>query len=135
LEEGMGAKTSTITQNDSGNGQSATGTNESMQGFSTLRAIPGGVSMLQHQQANQSQSSRISGDNRQRARSLSSVPDISAEQGSLASAVGVGVGQVLGLPQLDGDDLDEESNRVYATHSLPSHIWSLNGMYLNKLIY
>ena len=124
----MGAKTSTITQNAGGNGQSSTGANDTtMQGFSTLRSLPGGVGMLQHQHqaANQSQSSRVSGDSRQRARSLSSVPDISAEQGALASAVGVG--QVLGLPQLDADDLDEESSRVYAAHSLPSHIWSLNG--------
>ncbi|XP_058810372.1 E3 ubiquitin-protein ligase ZNRF2 isoform X2 [Phymastichus coffea] len=123
----MGAKTSTITQNTSGNGQSTTGANETtMPGFPTLRSLPGGVGMLQHQQANQSQSSRVSADSRQRARSLSSVPDLSADQGALASAVGVG--QVLGLPQLDGEDLDEESSRVYAAHSLPSHIWSLNGL-------
>lgn len=127
----MGAKASTVAQSAGGNGQSSTGANETtMQGFSMLRSLPGGVGMLQHQhqQANQSQNSRMSGDSRQRARSLSSVPDLSsAEQASLSTSVGVGVGQALGLPQLDSDDTDEESGRVYAAHSLPSHIWSLNG--------
>lgn len=132
---GMGAKASTVAQSAGDNGQSSTGANETaMQGFSMLRSLPGGVSMLQHQhqQGNQSQTSRISGDNRQRARSLSSVPDLtSGEQSSLASSVGVGVGQALGLPQLDSDDADEESGRVYAAHSLPSHIWSLNGKFIS----
>lgn len=127
----MGAKASTVAQSAGGNGQSSTGANETtMQGFSMLRSLPGGVGMLQHQhqQANQSQNSRMSGDSRQRARSLSSVPDLSsAEQAGLSTSVGVGVGQALGLPQLDSDDTDEESGRVYAAHSLPSHIWSLNG--------
>lgn len=127
----MGAKASTVAQSAGGNGQSSTGANETtMQGFSMLRSLPGGVSMLQHQhqQANQSQNSRVSGDSRQRARSLSSVPDLSsAEQAGLSTSVGVGVAQTLGLPQLDSDDTDEESGRVYAAHSLPSHIWSLNG--------
>ncbi|XP_072753867.1 uncharacterized protein [Anoplolepis gracilipes] len=130
----MGAKASTVAQSASGNGQSSTGANEStMQGFSMLRSLPGGVSMLQHQhqQANQSQNTRVSGDSRQRARSLSSVPDLSSsEQAGLSTSVGVGVSQALGLglPQLDSDDTDEESGRVYAAHSLPSHIWSLNGL-------
>ncbi|KOX74943.1 E3 ubiquitin-protein ligase ZNRF1 [Melipona quadrifasciata] len=121
----MGAKASTVAQSAGGNGQSSTGANETaMQGFSMLRSLPGGVSMLQHQhqQGNQSQTSRVSGDSRQ-------LPDLSSgEQSSLASSVGVGVGQALGLPQLDSDDADEESGRVYAAHSLPSHIWSLNGL-------
>ncbi|KOC58890.1 E3 ubiquitin-protein ligase ZNRF2 [Habropoda laboriosa] len=128
----MGAKASTVAQSAGGNGQSSTGANETtMQGFSVLRSVPGGVGMLRHQlqQGNPSQTSQVSGDSRQRARSLSSVPDLSSgEQSSLASSVGVGVGQVLGLPQLDSDDADEESGRVYAAHSLPSHIWSLNGL-------
>ncbi|XP_043594110.1 E3 ubiquitin-protein ligase znrf2 isoform X2 [Bombus pyrosoma] len=128
----MGAKASTVAQSAGGNGQSSTGANETtMQGFSMLRSLPGGVSMLQHQhqQGNQSQTSRVSGDSRQRARSLSSVPDLSSgEQSSLASSVGVGVGQALGLPQLESDDPDEDSGRVYSAHSLPSHIWSLNGL-------
>lgn len=125
----MGAKASTVAQSAGGNGQSSTGANETaMQGFSILRSLPGGVGLLQHQhqQGNQSQTSRVPGDSRQRARSLSSVPDLSSgESSTLASAVGVG--QTLGLPQLDVDDIDEESGRVYAAHSLPSHIWSLNG--------
>lgn len=136
----MGAKASTVAQSAGGNGQSSTGANEAaMQGFSMLRSLPGGVSMLQHQhqQGNQSQTSRVSGDSRQRARSLSSVPDLSSgEQSSLASSVGVGVGQALGLPQLDSDEADEDSGRVYAAHSLPSHIWSLNGTFMNlKLLH
>ncbi|KAI4487619.1 hypothetical protein M0804_005768 [Polistes exclamans] len=126
----MGVRASTVAQSAGGNSQSSTGTNETtMQGFSVLRSLPGGVGMLQHQhqQGNQSQTSRVSGDNRQRARSLSSVPDLSSgEQGALASTVGVGVAQALGLPQLDNDDADEDSGRVYAAHSLPSHMWSLN---------
>lgn len=134
----MGAKASTVAQSAGGNGQSSTGANETtMQGFSMLRSLPGGVGMLQHQhqQANQSQNTRVSGDSRQRARSLSSVPDLSSsEQAGLSTSVGVGVAGVgvgpLGLPQLipDSDDTDEESGRVYAAHSLPSHIWSLNGL-------
>ncbi|KAG7199452.1 hypothetical protein KM043_014078 [Ampulex compressa] len=132
IQVGMGAKASTVAQSAAGNGQSSTGANETtMQGFSMLRSLPGGVGMLQHQhqQGNQSQTSRVSGDSRQRARSLSSVPDLSSgEQSTLTSTVGVGVGQALGLPQLDPDDADEDSGRVYAAHSLPSHIWSLNGL-------
>lgn len=128
----MGVRASTVAQSAGGNSQSSTGTNETtMQGFSVLRSLPGGVGVLQHQhqQGSQSQTSRVSGDNRQRARSLSSVPDLSSgEQGALASTVGVGVAQALGLPQLDSDDADEDSGRVYAAHSLPSHIWSLNGL-------
>ncbi|XP_076296768.1 E3 ubiquitin-protein ligase ZNRF1 [Lasioglossum baleicum] len=128
----MGAKPSAVAQSAGGNGQSSTGENETtMQSFSVLRSLPEGVSMLQHQhqQGNQSQTSRVSGDSRQRARSLSSVPDLSSEeQSSLASSVGVGVGQALGLPQLDSDDADEDGGRVYAAHSLPSHIWSVNGL-------
>lgn len=134
----MGAKASTVAQSAGGNGQSSTGPNETtMQGFSMLRSLPGGVGMLhQHQQGNQSQNSRVSGDSRQRARSLSSVPDLSsAEQASLSTSVGVGVGQALGLPQLDSDDTDDENGRVYATHSLPSHIWSLNGKFYVSVDY
>lgn len=126
----MGAKASTVAQSAAGNGQSSTGTNDAtMQGFSILRSLPGGIGILQHQQQGaQSQASRVPGDSRQRARSLSSVPDLSSgEQSALASSVAVGVGQALGLPQLDSDDTDEDSGRVYAAHSLPSHIWSLNG--------
>lgn len=119
-----------MAQSAGGNGQSSAGANEpAIQGF--LRSFPGGVGMLQHQHqpGSQSQTSRVSGDSRQRARSLSSVPDLSSngEQSSLASSVGVG--QALGLPQLDSDDPDDEGGRrFYAAHSLPSHIWSFNGL-------
>ena len=129
----MGAKSSTVGQSAGGNGQSSTGSNDTtMQGFSILRSLPGGVGIMphQHQQGGQSQSSRLPNDSRQRARSLSSVPDLSSgEQGSLANSVGVNVGQALGLVNLDSDDGDEDSGRVYAAHSLPSHIWSLNGKF------
>ncbi|XP_076160980.1 E3 ubiquitin-protein ligase znrf2 isoform X2 [Ptiloglossa arizonensis] len=135
----MGAKASTVAQSAGGNGQSSTGTNETtMQSFSVLRSLPGAVNMLphQHQQGNQSQTSQVSGDSRQRARSLSSVPDLSSgEQSTLASSVGVGVGQALGLPQLDSDDADEDTGRVYAAHSLPSHIWSLNVNQVRRIFY
>lgn len=138
----MGAKASSVAQSTGGTGQPSAGGNETtMQGFSILRSLPGGVSMLQHQQqAAQSQSSRVSGDSRQRARSMSSVPDLSSgEQSSVANTLDVGVGQALGLAQLDTDDLDDETGRVYAAHSLPSHIWSLNGTfngnYRSNLIY
>ncbi|XP_046753778.1 E3 ubiquitin-protein ligase ZNRF2 [Diprion similis] len=112
----MGAKASTVAQ--SGNGQSS-GANE-MQGFSILRSLPGVI------QQSQSQASR--GDSRQRARSLSSVPDLTSGEQGMASSVGVSVGQALGIPQLDSDDTDDDGGRVYAAHSLPSHIWSLNGL-------
>ncbi|XP_015593975.1 E3 ubiquitin-protein ligase ZNRF1 [Cephus cinctus] len=128
----MGGKASTVAQSGANNGQSSGGPNDAtMQGFSILRSLPGGVGILQHQhqQGNQSQNSRVPGDSRQRARSLSSVPDLSSgEQSALAASVGVSVGQALGLPQLDSDDNDEDGGRVYAAHSLPSHIWSLNGL-------
>lgn len=81
----MGAKTSSVAQ--TANGQSS-GNEATVQGFSILRSLPGsGVSMLQHPQSvqQQSQSSRVvAGDSRQRARSLSSVPDLSnGEQSTL----------------------------------------------------
>ncbi|XP_012284862.1 E3 ubiquitin-protein ligase ZNRF2 [Orussus abietinus] len=126
----MGAKTSTVSHPTGGNGQSSTGTDEDpMQGFSMLRSLPGAMLQSQHQQGSQSQTPRVAGDSRQRARSLSSVPDLSSgEQGPIAASVGVSVGQALGLAQLDLDDADEDGGRVYAAHSLPAHIWALNGL-------
>lgn len=124
----MGAKTSSVAQTTGGNGQSSNGSNDTIQGFSILRSLPGGVGLLQHQQTNQTQS-RLQSDSRQRARSLSSVPDLTAnEQNNIGNTVGVNVGQALGISNLDSDDGDEDSGRVYAAHSLPSHIWSLNGL-------
>lgn len=76
-----------------------------------------------------------SNQDRQRARSLSSVPDLQANHESNA-------GGPTGTPyevhtQSDGNPIDENSaaaavgdlalGRVYAASSLPSHIWSLNG--------
>ncbi|XP_014211957.1 E3 ubiquitin-protein ligase ZNRF1 [Copidosoma floridanum] len=121
----MGAKSSTITQGAGASGQSPADPSETMQSFSTLRSLPSGVSMLQHPSETQVDS-RIGSDSRQRARSLSSVPDLPPEQAGLGATVGVS--HVLGLPQLDPDDLENDSSRVYATNSLPSHIWSLNGL-------
>lgn len=128
----MGAKTSTISQDPGGNGQSSTGANEAaMQGFAALRPL-GTVDLLRQRQQqavnSQTQAARVANDSRQRARSMSSVPDMSGEQNSTLVPTTVNVGQMLGLPQLDLEDLDEESSRVvYAAQSLPSHIWSLNG--------
>lgn len=134
----MGAKTSTVSQAAGGNGQSSNGGNDTtttIQGFSILRSLPGGtVAMLQqqqqHQQTNSTQSSRLQGDNRQRARSLSSVPDLTTnEQNNLGSNTVVGGVNLANIGvNIDSDDGDEDSgSRVYAAHSLPSHIWSLNG--------
>lgn len=94
-------------------------------GFSFLRAIPSSVS-----------------SDRQRARSLSSVPDINAPHDTLGLP-GAGVG-TLGTYDIsesvesDSSSHDEHAldsplsgnislGRVYAAHSLPTNIWSFNG--------
>ena len=90
-------------------------------GFSFLRAIPSSVS-----------------SDRQRARSLSSVPDINAPQG--LSGPGVGTYDISESVESDSSSHDEHTldsplsgnislGRVYAAHSLPTNIWSLNGEY------
>ncbi|GBP74740.1 hypothetical protein EVAR_59635_1 [Eumeta japonica] len=91
-------------------------------GFSLLRAIPG---------------IQVSND-RQRARSLSSVPDLHASHETIAipansQSYDVSAGA---SPETDSSSAEEAASmpgtslalgRVYAAHSLPSNIWSING--------
>lgn len=94
-------------------------------GFNLLRALPG-----MHISANSSTTS-----DRQRARSLSSVPDLQQHEGGQHSGISI--------PPSRGDAIQQGNNdeniaaaaagalalgRVYTATSLPSHIWSLNGM-------
>lgn len=96
-------------------------------GFNLLRAIPG---------------MHITND-RQRARSLSSVPDLQANNHNNnnneaisipAGSSGVQYDVSSSSPDPDNSANDEHSvagalglGRVYTATSLPSHIWSLNG--------
>ncbi|GLV40802.1 uncharacterized protein CBL_13695 [Carabus blaptoides fortunei] len=97
-------------------------------GFSLLRALPG---------------VQVSSD-RQRARSLSSVPDLHASHEAIAiPSTGASYDVSSGAsPETDSSSAEEAGSalgvgptaasialgRVYAAHSLPSHIWSLNGI-------
>ncbi|XP_076271626.1 E3 ubiquitin-protein ligase ZNRF1 [Rhynchophorus ferrugineus] len=85
---------------------------------------------------------------RQRARSLSSVPDLHGNSGTESHRAenggpNLGEGSMAGSPGADTDSSagDEGAQggfighaaaaaltRVYAAHSLPGHIWSLNGI-------
>ncbi|OWR41454.1 zinc and ring finger 2 [Danaus plexippus plexippus] len=90
-------------------------------GFSLLRAIPG---------------IQVSND-RQRARSLSSVPDLHASHEAIAIPPNSQSYEVSAAASPDTDTSSNEEapvagtslalGRVYAAHSLPSHIWSING--------
>lgn len=95
-------------------------------GFNLLRALPG-----MHISAN------TSAADRQRARSLSSVPDLQQHEGGQHSGISI-------PPSRANDAIQQANNdeniaaaaagalalgRVYTATSLPSHIWSLNGMY------
>ncbi|CAG9561528.1 unnamed protein product [Danaus chrysippus] len=90
-------------------------------GFSLLRAIPG---------------IQVSND-RQRARSLSSVPDLHASHEAIAIPPNSQSYEVSAAASPDTDSSSNEEapvastslalGRVYAAHSLPSHIWSING--------
>lgn len=124
-------------------GNSATG---STAGFSLLRAIPG----MHITAANQSAADR------QRAHSLSSVPDMQQNNGGTTASGGpsnylaANNGAVLGFaPNTTtfqqvtvGSESDSIAaatagalalGRVYAASSLPSHIWSLNGKFNRTL--
>ncbi|KPJ20440.1 hypothetical protein RR48_03327 [Papilio machaon] len=90
-------------------------------GFSLLRAIPG---------------IQVSSD-RQRARSLSSVPDLHDSHEAIAIPANSQSyeASAAASPDTDSSSNEEASpgpgtslslGRVYATHSLPSHIWSIN---------
>lgn len=76
-------------------------------------------------------------NDRQRARSLSSVPDLHSSHEAIAiPATGTSF-DVSASPETDSSSTEEAATaplaggitlgRVYAAHSLPSHIWSLNG--------
>ncbi|KAF9791552.1 hypothetical protein SFRURICE_003248 [Spodoptera frugiperda] len=90
-------------------------------GFSLLRAIPG---------------IQVTND-RQRARSLSSVPDLHASHEAIAIPPNSQSYEASAAASPDTDSSSNEEagpvpgtslalGRVYATHSLPSHIWSIN---------
>ncbi|KAL0822145.1 hypothetical protein ABMA28_004278 [Loxostege sticticalis] len=90
-------------------------------GFSLLRAIPG---------------IQVSSD-RQRARSLSSVPDLHASHEAIAIPPNSASYEASAAASPDTDSSSNEEagpapgtslalGRVYAAHSLPSHIWSIN---------
>ncbi|XP_047027230.1 E3 ubiquitin-protein ligase ZNRF1 [Helicoverpa armigera] len=92
-------------------------------GFSLLRAIPG---------------IQVSND-RQRARSLSSVPDLHASHEAIAIPPNSQSYEASAAASPDTDSSSNEEagpvagtslalGRVYAAHSLPSHIWSINGI-------
>lgn len=94
-------------------------------GFSLLRAIPG---------------IQVSSD-RQRARSLSSVPDLHASHEAIAIPPNSQSYEASAAASPDTDSSSNEEagpapgtslalGRVYAAHSLPSHIWSINGKFL-----
>ncbi|GLG95218.1 Uncharacterized protein GBIM_02249 [Gryllus bimaculatus] len=90
-------------------------------GFSLLRAIPGAVS-----------------SDRQRARSLSSVPDSHSSHEAIGIPnSNVGAYDISESPETDSSSPEDHVldsplaanislGRVYTAHSLPSHIWSLN---------
>ncbi|XP_018577818.1 E3 ubiquitin-protein ligase ZNRF1-like isoform X1 [Anoplophora glabripennis] len=81
-------------------------------------------------------------NDRQRARSLSSVPDLHASHEAISiPATGASFDVSTGAsPETDSSSAEEAGSilgsaaanialgRVYAAHSLPSHIWSLNGI-------
>ncbi|XP_046992966.1 E3 ubiquitin-protein ligase ZNRF2 isoform X2 [Schistocerca americana] len=92
-------------------------------GFSLLRAIPGAVS-----------------SDRQRARSLSSVPDSHSSHEAIGIPnASVGAYDISESPETDSSSPEDHVlvgplaanislGRVYAAHSLPSNIWPLNGI-------
>lgn len=97
-------------------------------GFRLLRSLPG-----------------MDSTDRQRARSLSSVPDLHGSREAIAiPATGASFDVSTGAsPETDSSSTEEADaalgstaasialGRVYAAHSLPSHIWSLNGKYIS----
>lgn len=99
-------------------------------GFRLLRSLPG----------------MMDSTDRQRARSLSSVPDLHGSHEAIAiPATGASFDVSAGAsPETDSSSTEEADaalgstaasialGRVYAAHSLPSHIWSLNGKYLHE---
>lgn len=124
----MGAKSSTQAGDNSsprGRTFSTSSSSEVVSGptLNFLRAIPSAV---------------VSAD-RQRARSLSSVPDSNSGHENMGNS-GNGTYDISESPETDSGSEDHgvldgpmaaniSLGRVYAAHSLPSHIWTLNGNY------
>lgn len=138
----MGAKASTANGDDSSTGHSdrsfapgGNGGSDSLQtagnpGFSILRSLPSAVA-----------------NDRQRARSLSSVPDGGHDNNSNSTSSRFDITDVLEADGSSNEDQNVDSptvtanislGRVYSAHSLPAHIWSFNGMlfyFLCNLVY
>ncbi|KAH0816230.1 hypothetical protein GEV33_006561 [Tenebrio molitor] len=86
-------------------------------------------------------------NDRQRARSLSSVPDLHTSHETIAiPTTGASFDVSTGAsPETDSSSAEDTAGtlgtaassialgRVYAAHSLPSHIWSLNGEKMYRL--
>lgn len=127
LRNAMGAKASTANGGQSPRARTFSTSSSSDvvsggAGFSLLRAIPG---------------IQVSSD-RQRARSLSSVPDLHSSHEAIAIPPNSASyeASAAASPDTDSSSNDEPGpvpgtslalGRVYAAHSLPSHIWSING--------
>lgn len=131
----MGAKASTASGDDNGTSHgersfSAGNGSDSLHtagnpGFSILRSLPSAVA-----------------NDRQRARSLSSVPD-GHENNSNPASPRFDITDVLEADSSSNDDQNLDSptvtanislGRVYSAHSLPAHIWSFNGKYFISTI-
>lgn len=121
----MGAKASTANNDDSNTRDRTFSTSSGSDvvsgstGFSLLRSIPSVVS-----------------SDRQRARSLSSVPDGHDSIGIQSTVEGAY--DISESPETDSSSTEDHGldsplaanlglGRVYTAHSLPSHIWSWNG--------
>lgn len=128
----MGAKASTANGDDNGTGHgdrsfASDDGSDSVQtagnhpGFSILRSLPSAVA-----------------NDRQRARSLSSVPD-GHDSSSDSTSPRFDITDVLEADSSSNDEHNLDSpptvtanislGRVYSAHSLPAHIWSFNGTY------
>lgn len=129
----MGAKASTANGEENGAGHgdrtfSSGNGSDSVQtaanpGFSILRSLPSAVA-----------------NDRQRARSLSSVPD-GHDSNSNSTTPRFDITDVLEADNTSNDEQNLESptvtanislGRVYSAHSLPAHIWSFNGKNKSK---
>ncbi|CAH0385248.1 unnamed protein product [Bemisia tabaci] len=125
----MGAKSSTANGDDS-SARDRTFSTSSSSDVSVVTGS-GGLSLLR------SLPSVVSSDNRQRARSLSSVPDSHENIG--VTNRNDGNYNISESPETDSSSAEDHVldspisanislGRVYAAQSLPSHIWSWNGL-------
>lgn len=123
-------RTRTFSTSSSSEVVAATGGSGPPQGFSFLRTIP---------------SSQVATNDRQRARSLSSVPDShhsSHEAIGIPNTNATNAYEISESPETESSSSPEDhilvdttgtlpvTGRVFTAHSLPSHIWSLNGEYI-----